>query len=682
MTAAVWEGLGRLGVWKLAPWLGAARPALLYGIRLWIAVCLALYVAFWLELDNPSWAGTTAALVCQPVLGASLRKGWFRMIGTMIGAVAAVVLSACFLQNRAEFFIGLALWGGVCALVATLLRNFASYAAALSGFTAAIIAGDELGAVGGINADAFNLAVTRGTEICVGIVCAGIVLAMSDLGGARQRLATLLSGITAEVADGLVRSLSLAGSAQADSRAKRRAMIPRVAALDAVIDQASGEIATLPFRPRALQAAADGLFDALISWRSVATHLEYFPAEASDAMQVRACLQPLLAGAGAIDDPAQWQGNPLMMRTAMQTAARSLVAMDARTPSLRRLCDRTAEGLLALGRAINGVFVLDHPWVPQASRHIARLRVPDVLPALINGLRAFLTISAAALIWIWTAWPNGASFIVFATVAIIMFAPMEDAAYVMARRFMFGTVLSAVCSAVVAFALLPRQSSFVGLCAVLGLVLVPAGALSSRPWQQLAFFALQANFIPFLGPSNPEVYDPAQFYNSALGLLSGVGFAMLGLQLLPPMAPAARARRLLALTLRDMRRLTRGRLPRAPTDWEGRVYGRLSAIPDSVDALQSARLAAALSVGSEIIRLRHIASRFAVGAELEAAMRAIGAGDSNAAIHALDRFDQVLSAMPVQGPGAKLRLRTRGTVQSIADTLTRHGSYFDAKVPA
>ena len=45
-----------------------------YGIRLWAAVCLALYVAFWLELDNAYWAGLTAAIVSQPSLGASLRK--------------------------------------------------------------------------------------------------------------------------------------------------------------------------------------------------------------------------------------------------------------------------------------------------------------------------------------------------------------------------------------------------------------------------------------------------------------------------------------------------------------------------------------------------------------------------------------------------------------------------------
>src|ERR1700735_5334594 len=109
--------------WPVARTLRSATPALLFGLRLWAAVCLALYIAFWLELDNPSWAGTSAALVCQPVLGASLRKGWFRLIGTVIGAIVAVLFSACFPQSRAGFLIGLALWGGVCALAATLLRN-------------------------------------------------------------------------------------------------------------------------------------------------------------------------------------------------------------------------------------------------------------------------------------------------------------------------------------------------------------------------------------------------------------------------------------------------------------------------------------------------------------------------------------------------------------------------------
>ena len=73
-----------------------AGPPLLFGFRLWASVCLALFVAFKLELDNGYWAGTSAAIVCQPLLGASLRKAWYRIVGTLIGAVTIVVLTAWF----------------------------------------------------------------------------------------------------------------------------------------------------------------------------------------------------------------------------------------------------------------------------------------------------------------------------------------------------------------------------------------------------------------------------------------------------------------------------------------------------------------------------------------------------------------------------------------------------------
>src|SRR3974390_1140037 len=211
--------------------LRAAGPPLLFGLRLWASVCLALYVAFWLELDNAFWAGTTAAIVCQPHLGASLRKGWFRLIGTVVGAVAIVVLTAYFSQDRAPFLIGLALWGAACALVATILRNFAAYAAALGGITAAIIASDQLGATGGPNGDAFMLAVYRASEICIGIVCAGVVLAATDLGGARRRLGSLFAGLSAEIAARFARALAIAGAESEETQATRRELIRRVIAL-------------------------------------------------------------------------------------------------------------------------------------------------------------------------------------------------------------------------------------------------------------------------------------------------------------------------------------------------------------------------------------------------------------------------------------------------------------------
>ena len=103
--------------------LTAAGAPLLFGIRLWASVCLALFVAFSLDLDNPFWAGATAAIVCQPQLGASLRKGWFRMIGTVAGAMVIVLLTACFPQDRIAFLGFLALWGGLCVFAATVFHK-------------------------------------------------------------------------------------------------------------------------------------------------------------------------------------------------------------------------------------------------------------------------------------------------------------------------------------------------------------------------------------------------------------------------------------------------------------------------------------------------------------------------------------------------------------------------------
>jgi len=665
---------------ELVDCLRAAVPAMLYGIRLWIAVCMALFIAFWLQLDNPYWAGATAAAVCQPVLGASLRKGWFRLVGTVIGVVAAVMLTVCFPQSRSGFLIGLALWGGICAFGATVLRNFASYAAALAGYTAAIITGDELGVVGGVNGDAFDFAVARGAEIGIGIVCAVLVFAMTDLGGARSRLASSVIGLTAEISGGLLRALSLSGPVQAKSRLARRGMIQRVAGLDAVIDQAAGEITSLPFRPATARAAVDGLFVALAAWRSIANHLERTPETSHEAARVRDCLPALLRFPETIADPAHWSGDPRATRDAMLTAIRRLVALPCETPSEQLLADHATMGIVVLRRAVTGVCALDRPRMARAPRWIARPRVPDMLPALINGVRAFLTIGAAALIWIWTAWPGGATFIIFVTIAITLFAPRGDAAYTGAKIFTIGTAIAAICAAVVAFALLPRQTDFTGFCAVLGLVLVPAGALSSRAWHQPLFVALTVNFIGLLRPSNPAVYDPGQFYNTAIAVLGGVCLAMLAMRLLPPMPPETRARRLLALTLHDLRGLTRGGPPRSSAEWEGRIYSRLAAIPESVEALQAARLTAALTVGKEIVKLRRIAEHFGISAVLEPAMCAIAAGHSGTAVHELQRFDQALAELPAARLRARPRLRARGTVLSMSESLTQHATWFDARL--
>src|SRR3984885_3738330 len=256
----------------LARWRSFA-PALLCGLRLSASVSLALYVAFWLQLDNPYWAGASAAAVCQPTLGASFRKGWYRMIGTVLGASVILVITGCFVQSRVAFLVCIALWGAVCATLSTLLRNFASYGAALASTTAIIIGCDTLGVTGGPDGQTFILAVTRAAEICIGIVCAGFILAATDFGGARHRLAAQLAALLSDAQVGLARTLTTPSVQPELLQSIRRELVGRVVALDPIVDQTIGESSEIRYRSSVLAQAFEGLFDALIGWQAIANHL-------------------------------------------------------------------------------------------------------------------------------------------------------------------------------------------------------------------------------------------------------------------------------------------------------------------------------------------------------------------------------------------------------------------------
>jgi uncharacterized membrane protein YccC len=674
--AALWAMDSAHAYRVVARALCSAGPALLFGLRLWAAVCLALYIAFWLELDNAYWAGTTAAIVCQPSLGASLRKGSFRMIGTVLGAVAIVVLTACFPQSRVGFLLGLAVWGAICGFIATLLRNFASYAAALAGYTAVILAGDLLGATGGVHGEVFTLAVTRVSEICIGIVCAGIVLAGTDFGRARERLAAQLAAISSEIARGL--SAVLAAPVGQETRSIRRDLIRRVIAVDPIIDEAIGETSELRFRLGGLHAALEGLFAALSGWRMVANHLELLPKH--QQRQVADAVLPSLPwelhSAPMEGGAPRWAADPRRLRRLCATAVRALVALPADTSSLRLSADGTAEALSGISRALNGLVLLTNSDQGARQDRVVRFRVPDLLPAFVNATRVFIVMSVIELFWIATAWPSGTSAITWSAIFVILYSPTADQAYANAKSRLLGICLTAAIAAIFKFAVLPGSETFVGLAVAIGLVLIPAAALSALSWQAAIFGSVASWFVPLVTPENPNTYDTLLFYNSALAIVAGAGAAALAFRLLPPLSPGLRTHRLLALSLRDLRRLTTGPIPRTANEWEGRVYSRLAVLPEQVEPLQRAQLMAALSVGTEIIRLRRVAHRFDEDAELESAFDALARGDTSVAIERLGLLDQRLAALP--GPGARVRLRARSSILAMSEALAQHAAYFDS----
>jgi uncharacterized membrane protein YccC len=635
-----------------------------------------LFIAFELELDNAYWAGMSAAVVCQPQLGASLRKGYFRMVGTVVGAVAAVILSSLFPQQRLWFLLGLAVWCGACGFASRLLRHFASYAAALAGFTAVIIAAGELRVTGGSNGDAFMLAVTRAAEICIGIASAGLVLAGTDFGGARHRLATQLAGLAQEVSWHFLSALALNGPSEGEARTIRRELTRRVIALDVTVDEAMGESSDLrPHSPR-LERATSGLLSMLSAWRMVARHLEVLPPEQGkgEAALIRATMPSELLWAAQPDVAGLWRGDPTGLQRSCLVGAKALLKGKADTVSQRLLSDWTAEALLGLEQALNGIALLDVPRQSRPSPGRLHLRVPDLLPCFVSGLRVFVTLGALELLWMATAWPSGGQALVFGAISVLLFSPRGDQAGPASQGFAIGTILTALCAGAANFLLLPSLGGFGSFCVALGLFLVPVGWCLARLRNTAMFAGMILTFLPLLNAANGMSYDGMVFFNNAVSIVVGTIVATVACRLVPPVPPVVRVRRLLSLTLRDLRRLAVKPAP-SPARWERRVFHRLYVLPDLAEPVQRAQLLAALAVGKEIIRLRRAAPRFGLQDELNGALAAFIGGWPEGAIHRLAALDRRVATMG-QAPAEEAALKVRASILAICEALTQHGGFF------
>ncbi len=667
-------GAGRIRASALA-----VLPTMLYALRFAASVCLALYAAFYLQLDNPTWAGTSAAATCQPILGASLRKGGFRVIGTLVGAAFIVLLTACFPQDRIAFLAGLALWGAACAFVNTILANFAAYAAALAGFTAAIIAGDALDDP----TQTFALVVSRASEISLGVVAATVVVSLTSFGQARKQLGAEIAVVATATLDHLAADLAAAGGAGEDPRPARRALIGRAAALSPLVDQALGEASDVRRQQGTLQAGVDSLFGALSAWRSVSAHLRLLaPGQARSAAQAARLALPQAMrdarpGCGALrhlDDPAG-------TRDGCAAAAAAVAAEQAGDPSARLVLERVADGLRAAAQSFNAVALLSAPGTETSTRARSRWNLPDLLPPLVNAARVFLTIAAAEAFWVVTAWPGGTVMVTFAFVTVIQLSSLNEGAYAAALGFVAGAAGCVVLAGALKFGIQPAQQGFAAFALSLSLFLAPIAALSQAPSLKAAGGPAAFLFVPLLGVANQPSYDTAAFYNSALAIVSGCVVTAIALRLIPPVPPATRTARLLAATLHGVHRLASGcRLPRAG-DWDLRVYSRLAALPDGATPTQRARLVTALAVGGDIIRLRVAAQRLCLTDQLAPALAAVARGDSMGAVRGLAAFDEALASVPASRRGGDMRLGARASICNLADALRTHAAYFGLSGP-
>ena len=142
-----------------------------FALKVLVAALLALWLALWIDLPKPYWAVSTVFITSQPLAGATRAKAAYRVYGTMLGAIAAVVLVPSLVNAPELLTFAIALWVGICLYFSLLDRTPRSYVLMLAGYTAAFIGFPDVGDPGSI----FDVAVARAEEITLGILCANVV---------------------------------------------------------------------------------------------------------------------------------------------------------------------------------------------------------------------------------------------------------------------------------------------------------------------------------------------------------------------------------------------------------------------------------------------------------------------------------------------------------------------------
>ena len=78
---------------------GFPLSAWAFALRTWAAMMLGLYVAFWLQLENAYFAAVTVGILSLPTRGQAYQKALYRLLLTVVGVVASIIIAGLFAQS-------------------------------------------------------------------------------------------------------------------------------------------------------------------------------------------------------------------------------------------------------------------------------------------------------------------------------------------------------------------------------------------------------------------------------------------------------------------------------------------------------------------------------------------------------------------------------------------------------
>lgn len=593
------------------------RSDWIFALRTVSAGLIALLAAYALKLDHPQWAMMTVFIVAQPVAGMVLAKGFYRLLGTLAGGIAAIGITTVFGTNPWVLVTVLAVWIGICTFVSSLLRNPEAYGAALAGYTAMIIGLPAFGQPHLV----VDLAVARCAEIVLGIVCAGLTsrlilpkLASDAIISRLKRcildLATYaggaFSGGDPAMLSGLHRKLIADTQTLGEMRAYARLEAPSFAPRAHPVRRTIGQLLSALSAARALHSHAAPKNAALIPVRS----------------ELHTLVSELAAKPGALDDTAPWvERLDTISAKARQIPDPSTDQGDDRVGTITRLTI-AADFAEALKQVLRGLDALRAPVTRpvRGSRQPALVVHRDYPGASRNAVRAALATLLVAAFWLTTKWSEAAGTVILVAVVSSLFAARPDPVQV-SWGFFKGTLLALPFAFLVGQIAMPALPGFGWFVLFVVPILVPTALGMANPRYVGVATAFAINFLAFLSPHQAMTYDPGPFFAGSASVLVGILLAIGVFIVVLPADPWLAANRIVRAMREDLARLClHERVPRRSA-FESLAYDRINQLMPLVqnsgrkgDAVLGGGVAA-VTVGLEILRLRSASQGHVVPSE-------------------------------------------------------------------
>jgi uncharacterized membrane protein YccC len=549
---------------------------------------VALYAAFWLQLESASSAAVTVGVLALQTRGQVYQKAVYRVLATIVGVVASFVIAGLFPQSPGLFLIGFAGWLGLCVYVGGLLDGNRAYGAVLCGYAVALVAVTQIDSPQNI----FSAGINRGAAILVGIAAVTLINELFAAPNAHTGLSSKLIAAHWRVrafALAILRGESADSIQSANLLREITALHPDITAL--VAESSGGG---------ARGAAARSAAVALVAEVNAASALASLPA---------ATLPSLRRALGvALADTLGEESRALQLRLQRHADVGDVDAHDA-------LFTRHALDLLIENRrAQDAIEDLQAGRRPprRIHAHIYRSR----RAAARNGLRAFLAVVISAILFSLGGWPFASLGLSLVGVTIALSANNPNP-----RAFAGGAVIAMAIAALLAgvteFLILDGVDQFPLLAIGLAPSIIAAAVLSTIPNPTLASiaFLVPPFFLVILSPANPQGYNPETYLFYSLMAITSAILLFVLLWTVLPTSDALRRRRYLTSARAEMGDLLAGGRSRRLNDEalfrDADRIGQLAALQPAADDERREDLRQALDIFGRAAAARRVRTTLA-----------------------------------------------------------------------